>query len=289
MEFDPIRLTVDPISSVMGFFGQQQTNQTNSANMAATNAMTERLSSTAHQREVDDLKAAGLNPMLSYNRSGASTPVMQASQYTSPISSAVHSGLEGRKVHNDSGRLKNETTKTDADVDKTRQELKQLIKESDARLDVLDETIRDLNMSAQLKYKQAEQVDRHLFESKGSWDERLKRYSLANKLTEAQTNSANAGADLSRTETIGHKLDNVNRADEAQYVIDNPKLDRRLNSAGKVVGAVRDGAIGAIAGKKALATAPISNAKDAVKQAQRAKKFRRSADDLVNRGTGLRD
>jgi hypothetical protein len=100
------------------FLGGERANEMSQANSREQMAFQERMSSTAHQREVQDLRAAGLNPILSAN-AGSSSPSGASSSASNTVAPALASAMEMKTLQQAMTRQSQEIENMKASKDLT--------------------------------------------------------------------------------------------------------------------------------------------------------------------------
>lgn len=104
------------ISAVASFIGSERRNEAAAEQSEAQMAFQERMSNTAHQREIADLKAAGLNPLLTGKYGGSSTPQGSMADVVDSIGPAVNSGIAAAQTKANIALLEAQADKAKAET-----------------------------------------------------------------------------------------------------------------------------------------------------------------------------
>lgn len=87
------------VSSALGFLGQERANDMNMDIAAMNNQTAIDLANTRYQRQVKDLAAAGLNPMLGYLKlDGGSVPNLQQAKVENSAASAAQAAMTNAQI-----------------------------------------------------------------------------------------------------------------------------------------------------------------------------------------------
>jgi len=89
------------VSGAGTIYGQQQANQANREISREQMAFQERMSNTAYQRAMNDMRRSGLNPMLAYKQGGSSSPGgagIPMQNVAAGLPAAISSAVQAKKA-----------------------------------------------------------------------------------------------------------------------------------------------------------------------------------------------
>jgi len=187
MAFDPLSLATSVLSSGLSFFGKRKQNKEAIRQSQINRDFQERMSSTAYQRSMADMKAAGLNPILAYQKGGASTPGGSLASVQDELGPAVSTAMQSRRltaeVKNMEAQNKN-ILETNKNLTEQNKNLRSQRGEIAARTRVhnADALLRTLAASSARAQAAAGKIDEDFYKSKpGQWIRLLERFSKATR------------------------------------------------------------------------------------------------------------
>jgi len=104
------------IGAVGSYFGQRTANRQTRRLVREQMAFQERMSGTAYQRAVSDMRLAGINPMLAYQQGGASTPGGASAEMKSELGAGVSSAVASSRVAAELRAINASVGKTEAET-----------------------------------------------------------------------------------------------------------------------------------------------------------------------------
>lgn len=152
------------VTGGLSYLGSSSANAANRQLAQQQMAYQTDMSNTSYQRVVEDMKAAGLNPMLAYSQGGASTPSGSMATMQDEITGATSTAQQSRRLQAEidnmresNDNIRANTSKTQADTDLTNQNIRNSVSQEKLNEALRAKAVADAALSVSSARNQATQ------------------------------------------------------------------------------------------------------------------------------------